>query len=467
MYEKGIVIIGGGHGGSEAAAGLRSEGYDGKVTLVCNEPDIPYQRPPLSKAFLKDPDHQLLPLRAEVFYTKNDIELRLGQAATAIDRNGGAVALADGSSIPADRVILATGSRPRVPPVSGIDLEGVYTLRTATRNGGAVALADGSSIPADRVILATGSRPRVPPVSGIDLEGVYTLRTATDARRLRDAVHRASDCVVVGGGFIGLEIAGTARLLGKTVTVLEAAGRLMGRAVAPEISEHFLHLHRGWGSDIRLETPVGSFVADGGGLVGVETATGARIAADIAIVGIGAVPDMALAEAAGLDCDDGILVNDYVETSTPEILAIGDVVSFTHWELERRIRLESVQNAVDQGRVAARTIVGKREPYRDVPWFWSDQGDVKLQMAGLPFGASQSLLRGDMASGSFSVFHYDEDRLVAVDSVNRAGDHVVGRRLIGAGLSPPPEIATDEATNLKKLLKEMMGRDRIAMGGGS
>ncbi len=420
MYEKGIVIIGGGHGGSEAAAGLRSEGYDGKVTLVCNEPDIPYQRPPLSKAFLKDPDHQLLPLRAEVFYTKNDIELRLGQAATAIDRNGGAVALADGSSIPADRVILATGSRPRVPPVSGIDLEGVYTLRTAT-----------------------------------------------DARRLRDAVHRASDCVVVGGGFIGLEIAGTARLLGKTVTVLEAAGRLMGRAVAPEISEHFLHLHRGWGSDIRLETPVGSFVADGGGLVGVETATGARIAADIAIVGIGAVPDMALAEAAGLDCDDGILVNDYVETSTPEILAIGDVVSFTHWELERRIRLESVQNAVDQGRVAARTIVGKREPYRDVPWFWSDQGDVKLQMAGLPFGASQSLLRGDMASGSFSVFHYDEDRLVAVDSVNRAGDHVVGRRLIGAGLSPPPEIATDEATNLKKLLKEMMGRDRIAMGGGS
>ncbi len=420
MYEKGIVIIGGGHGGSEAAAGLRSEGYDGKVTLVCNEPDIPYQRPPLSKAFLKDPDHQLLPLRAEVFYTKNDIELRLGQAATAIDRNGGAVALADGSSIPADRVILATGSRPRVPPVSGIDLEGVYTLRTAT-----------------------------------------------DARRLRDAVHRASDCVVVGGGFIGLEIAGTARLLGKTVTVLEAAGRLMGRAVAPEISEHFLHLHRGWGSDIRLETPVGSFVADGGGLVGVETATGARIAADIAIVGIGAVPDMALAEAAGLDCDDGILVNDYVETSTPEILAIGDVVSFTHWELERRIRLESVQNAVDQGRVAARTIVGKREPYRDVPWFWSDQGDVKLQMAGLPFGASQSLLRGDMASGSFSVFHYDEDHLVAVDSVNRAGDHVVGRRLIGAGLSPPPEIATDEATNLKKLLKEMMGRDRIAMGGGS
>ena len=418
VYDKGVVIIGGGHGGSEAAASLRSAGYDGRLTLITDETDIPYQRPPLSKAFLKDPDHELLPLRAEIFYARNDIDLRLGQAATAIDRNPGAVDLADGSSVPADRIILATGSRPRVPEVPGIDLEGVFTLRTAT-----------------------------------------------DARGLREALHAASDVVVVGGGFIGLEIAGTARLLGKTVTVLEAAGRLMGRAVAPEISEHFLDLHRGWGTDIRLETPVGSFVGDDGSLATVETSTGRRIAADIAIVGIGAVPDMALAEAAGLDCDDGIFVNDYVETSTPEILAIGDAVSFVYWELERKIRLESVQNAVDQGRVAARTIVGRREPYRDVPWFWSDQGDVKLQMAGLPFGASQSLLRGDMASGSFSVFHYDEDRLVAVDSVNRAADHVVGRRLIGAGLSPAPEIVTDEATNLKKLLKEMMGRERVTMGG--
>lgn len=408
MFEKGVVIIGGGHGGSQVAASLRSEGYDGPLTLLTAETDIPYQRPPLSKAFLKDPDHELLPLRPESFYVKNAVDLRLGVRAMSIDTVAGAVTLVDGGSVPADRIVLATGSRPRLPPVEGIGLDGVFALREAA-----------------------------------------------DSRAIRERLHAANDVVVVGGGFIGPEIAGTARLLGKTVTVLEAAGRLMGRAVAPEISAHFLELHRGWGTDVRLDTPVGGLVGEGGRLTAVTTAGGDTIRADMAIVGIGVVPNVELAEAAGIACDNGILVNDHVETDNPAVLAIGDAVTFAHWHAGRHLRLESVQNAVDQARVAALTLVGRPKPYRDVPWFWSEQGDVMLQMAGLPFGASESHMRGDPASGTFSVFHYDEARLVAVDSVNRAGDHMVGRRLIGAGLSPRPEVVADEGVNLRALLKEM------------
>jgi 3-phenylpropionate/trans-cinnamate dioxygenase ferredoxin reductase subunit len=401
----GIVIVGGGHGGSQIAASLRAGGYDGRLTLITAEPDIPYQRPPLSKAFLKDPKHDLLPLRPESFYVKNAIDLRLGVTATAIDM------------------------RERF-----------------------VRLADGTGMSFERLALAPGARPRLPAVDGIDLDGVLALRHSGDARRLRDRLHAARDVVVVGGGFIGLEIAGTARLLGKTVTVLEAADRLMGRVVAPEISRHFLTLHRGWGSDIRLDTPVGRIVGEGGRVVAVETAAGERIAADIAVIGIGVVVNAELAQSAGLATGNGIIVDAFMATSAPEIVAIGDCADFHHWELGRRVRLESVQNAVDQGKTAAATLLGKREPFRAVPWFWSDQGDVKLQMVGLSPDATRSILRGKPEGGSFSVFHYAGERLVAVDSVNRAADHMVGRRLIGAGLSPSPETVADEGTDLKALL---------------
>jgi 3-phenylpropionate/trans-cinnamate dioxygenase ferredoxin reductase subunit len=405
VYENGIVIIGGGHGGSQIAASLRSDGYDGPLTLISAEPDLPYQRPPLSKAFLKDPKHDLLPLRPESFYVKNNVALRLGTEVIQIDRRHGVIRLRDGGAIPFDRIALATGSRPRLPPIAGIELDGVMTLRHAG-----------------------------------------------DARRLRERVTAASNVVVVGGGFIGLEIASTARLLGKTVTVLEAADRLMGRVVAPEISRHFLALHRGWGSDIRLSTPVGTIVGDAGRVVAVTARDGERIPADLAIIGIGVLPNVELAAEAGVATDNGIGVNDFVETSVPEIVAVGDAVSFVHWELGRRIRLESVQNAVDQGKIAAATLLGRREAYRAVPWFWSDQGDVKLQMVGLSGDATQSVVRGKAESGSFSVFHYAGDRLVAIDSVNRPADHVLGRRMIGAGISPQPAVVTDEGTDLKALV---------------
>jgi 3-phenylpropionate/trans-cinnamate dioxygenase ferredoxin reductase subunit len=405
VYSKGIVIIGGGHGGSQVAASLRSDGYDGPLALVTAEKDVPYQRPPLSKAFLKDPKHDLLPLRPMSFYEKSAIDLRLGATAESID------------------------------------------LRAGT-----VMLAGGALVPFDRAVLTTGSRPRLPPIDGIALDGVLTLRHSDDARTLRNRLHKASNVVVVGGGFIGLEIAATARLLGKTVTVLEAADRLMGRVVAPEISRHFLALHRGWGTDVRLKTPVGKIIGEGGRVIAVDTASGDRIPADIAVIGIGVVPNVELAAAAGLTIDNGIFVDDFMETSAPGILAVGDVVSFDHWELNRRIRLESVQNAVDQGKIAAATLLDKREAYRAVPWFWSDQGDVKLQMVGLSGDATRSFIRGKPDGGSFSVFHYAGDRLVAIDSVNRPSDHVLGRRMIGAGTSPPPEVVADEGVDLKALL---------------
>jgi 3-phenylpropionate/trans-cinnamate dioxygenase ferredoxin reductase subunit len=244
VYEKGIVIVGGGHGGSQVAASLREKGYDGRLTLLTAETDVPYQRPPLSKAYLKDPNHALLPLRPESFYARHAIDLRLGTEVSAVD--------------PA----------------------------------GSVTLAGGGSVAFDRLVLATGARPRLPNVAGVDLDGVARLRSAADARALRPRLHAATDVVVIGGGFIGLEIAATARLLGKTVTVLEAAPRLMGRAVAPQISAHFLALHRGWGTDVRLATPVGGIVGEAGRVVAVTDGRGDRIAADLAVVGIGVVPNV-------------------------------------------------------------------------------------------------------------------------------------------------------------------------------
>jgi 3-phenylpropionate/trans-cinnamate dioxygenase ferredoxin reductase component len=410
---KNIVIVGGGHGGSQIAASLRDKGYDGELTLITAEPDLPYQRPPLSKAYLKTVDHDLLPLRPESFYVKNDVDLRLSTTATAIDLRGEALKLADGSEIAFDRLALAPGARPRVPAIEGIDLDGI----------------------------------------------VY-LRDATDARDLRNRLHKAANVVVVGGGFIGLEIAATACLLGKTVTVLEAADRLMGRVVAPEISQHFLNLHRGWGSDIRLDTPIGRVIGDAGKAVAVETASGDRIEADIVVIGIGVVANTELAEDAGLTIDNGIAVDEFMTTSAPNIVSIGDCVSFHHWQLGRRVRLESVQNAVDQAKLAAATLLGSGEPYHEVPWFWSDQGDAKLQMVGLSMDATTSVQRGNPDDGAFSVFHYRQDDLVAIDSVNRPADHMVGRRLMAAGLALSPEEAGDESIDLKVRLKELSAAAR-------
>lgn len=401
---KTILIIGGGHAGAQAAASLRAEGFEGRLTLISAEEAIPYHRPPLSKAFMKAADEGAQDLRPALFYEKNDIELALGETVTLIDRAGGQV------------------------------------------------VTDGGRRAFDGLVLAPGARVRVPGVPGIALENVFMLRTVADAARLRARFARAQDIVVVGGGFIGLELAATARLLGKTVTVLEAAPRLMGRAVAAEISAYFLDLHRALGASVLLETPVKAILGEGGAAVAVETADGRRLAADTVIVGVGVVPNIELAGEAGLPIANGIVVDAAMRTSDPRIVASGDAVQFDHWALGRAVRLESVQNAVDQAKTASATLLGRPQPYRAVPWFWSDQGDAKLQMVGLATDATARVLRGRPEDGAFSVFHFQADRLVAIDSVNRAADHMLGRRLLAAGLSPTPAQAADQDLDLKQLI---------------
>ncbi len=402
-----IVILGTSHAGVELAASLRAEGYDGALTMLSAEPELPYQRPPLSKAFLKATDSALLPLRPAAFYGKRAIDLRLGVAAVAIDRSARQIQLADGTGLAYDRLALTTGARLR--------------------------------------------RPAVP---GIELAGIVYLRSAADAVTLRTAAAAATAIAVIGGGFIGLEVAATLAGQGKQVTLLEAAPRLMARAVPPVISEHALTRQRQWGVDVRLNAPLGRILGSAGKVSGIETVAGERFAAELVVIGIGVLPETELAAAAGLVCADGIAVAATMATSDPTIVAAGDGVSFPYPALGRRLRLESVQNAVDQAKTAARTLLGRRAPYQAVPWFWSDQGDIKLQTVGLAEGAELQVLRGAPEEGRFSVFHYRGDRLQAIDSVGRPADHLLGRRMLAAGYSPPPAAVADMSVDLKALFED-------------
>ncbi|MCB1482602.1 MAG: FAD-dependent oxidoreductase [Rhodobiaceae bacterium] len=399
-----IVILGGSHAGAQAAASLRDEGYDGKLVLVSAEPHIPYHRPPLSKAYLKS-DAAPQELRPESFYSGRNVELELGVTAERIDLKGGRIELAGGRTVAFDGLVYATGSR-----VRRLDIPG----------------------------------------SG--LSGIHYLKTLDDAVALKAALSKAERVVVVGGGFIGLEVAATACLLGCEVTVLELADRLMGRAVAPEISGHFLNAHRTRGADIRLNTGIASFNGSSGRLESIETATGETIGADLAVVGVGVIANDELAGEAGLETANGVVVSAELATSDPRIVAAGDCVRFVHAASGHSVRLESVQNANDQARMATKTLLGKGAPYSDTPWFWSDQGDDKLQMAGLAFDVDRRVVRGTAGEGKFSVFHYAGEQLVSVDSVNAPGDHMLARRMLAAGVSPKPEEAADLSADLKSMV---------------
>lgn len=406
--KDGIVIVGAGHGGSQAAISLRQEGYDGPLALVCEETDLPYHKPPLSKTFLKTPDAALQPLRGEKAYEDNAVTLRLGTRVEAIDA-------------PARRL----------------------SLRGAAPIG------------FDRLVLATGARPRRLAVPGHDLDGVFYLRSSHDARLLRDAIPAAGSAVVIGGGFIGLEAAASLAQLGKEVTVIETAGRLLGRAVAGAVSSHMAAMHRALG--VRLLTDASVERIEGVRRVAaVVTGAGKRIGADLVIVGIGAEPAVELAGQAGLACDNGVVVDADAgfTASAPLIHAIGDCAAYGHWQADRRLRLESVQNATDHARHMARALVGNRASYRDVPWFWSDQGPVKLQMAGLSFGADRQVISGSPEAGGFSVYHFRGERLMAVDSVNRPGDHMLARRMLAAGFSPGSGLIEEGAAACKAALEE-------------
>jgi len=396
-----IVVVGGGHAAAHLSASLAEKALQAKVTLVSDEAQLPYHRPPLSKAYLKDAEPAAAWLRSADFYAGHGAQWRLSTRVTRIVREDRRVELADGQSLPYDRLVLATGARARTRP----------------------ALAD-------------------------DLDNVHTLRTLDDAVRLRERLQMAGQVVVVGGGFIGLEIAATAAQLGKQVVVLEAAPRLLARSASPEVSDHLLASHRAAGVDVRLNAVITGFDIREGSVAAVETADGG-LPADLVVVGIGAVPNDELAREAGLACDNGIVVDAHMVTSDPAILAIGDCTAFPFAPLGRRIRLESVQNANDQARCAAQTLSGMAEPYAALPWFWSEQGPLRIQIAGVPEAHHERVLRGDPAQGRFSVLHFSDGALTCVESVNAPADHMAARKLIADACRVPRDEAADPSIPLK------------------
>jgi 3-phenylpropionate/trans-cinnamate dioxygenase ferredoxin reductase subunit len=409
----GVVIVGAGQAGLQVAASLRAGGYAGRIDMVGDEALPPYQRPPLSKAYLMgEMPRASLELKAPSFYAENAIGLHLGRRAVAIDRERREVRLEDGTALPYAHVVLATGARPRTLPLPGAELAGIHTFRD---------LADADTIAA--------------------------------------AMAHVQEVAVIGGGFIGLEFAAVARKLGRAVTVIEAQGRLLARVAGEEISAFFLREHAAKGVRFAMPATLSGFVDDATGRVaGVALADGRMVPAQLVVVGIGVIPNDELALAAGLRTANGIVVDEWLRSSDPAIYAIGDVAQHPTPFARVPVRLESVQNAVDQGRAVAAAILGQPAPYGAVPWFWSDQYDLKLQTAGLCGGHDETVLRGDPSARKFSLFYYREGQLIAVDSVNAPADHMVSRRLLSVGLSPRPAVVADPATDLKALLAQAAAR---------
>ncbi|WRH62603.1 MAG: FAD-dependent oxidoreductase [Fuscovulum sp.] len=398
-----VVIVGAGQAGAACAAKLRALGFDGAITMIGEEPAPPYQRPPLSKAYLMgEMEEERLWLRSSDFYADQGITLRLGQRAEALD--------------------------------------------TAAR----VVTVGGEAIAYDDLVLTTGSVPRrLPAAIGGDLGGVYTVRMLADVDAMRAEFVAGRRLVIVGGGYIGLEAAAVAAKLGLDVTVLEMAPRILQRVAAPETSDHFRALHAAHGVKI-LESTGLERLLGAGRVSGVRLSDGRELPADFVIAGVGIVPGTALAEAAGIALDNGIATDALGRTSAPHVWAAGDCASFP-WQ-GGRLRLESVGNAIDQAEVVAENILGAGRDYEAKPWFWSDQYDCKLQIAGLNTGYDRIATRPG-EGGSVSFWYYRGDRLLAVDAMNDSRAYMVGKRLIEMGKSPDAAVVADPATELKALLK--------------
>jgi len=402
----GLVIIGASYAGIQSALSAREAGYADDITVVCDETWLPYQRPPLSKDFLLGVTGEShLVLRDEAFFKTERIDLALGHRATEIDTRAKRVHLDDGAALDFDTLVLATGSRAR-------------------RIG----------------------------VPGADLDGVCYLRTVTDALDLKARLAQASSVVIVGGGFIGLEVASSAAKLGKKVTVVESVTRLLERAVCPLVSG-FLHtMHLKAGVEVRMGESVVAMEGDGR-VAAVTLASGTKLPADLVLVGIGGIANDDLARAAGIKCTNGVAVDAHGRTEHPDIYAAGDCANHYSRFADGWIRLESVQNAQDQAKAAGLAIAGRHAPYDAVPWFWSDQYDAKLQIVGLSARHDRMVVRGSEDDGKFSVFFYKGDDLIAADSINRPGDQMACRRLITAGVSPTPEEAADPSFDLRPLVR--------------
>lgn len=378
-----IVIIGAGQAAAQCAISLRQGGFTEAITMVADEPFPPYQRPPLSKKFLTERGKpESLYLRSETFWRDQNITLVLDVAARSINVQARTVDLANGR-----------------------------------------ALAYGT------LVLATGTCARRLPVAGIDLAGVFSLRSIGDVQRLRPALDAVSRVVIVGGGYIGLEVAAVMRTEGREAIVLEAEDRVLKRVTAPEVSTFFDQFHRARGVDIRLGTRLAGIVGEQR-VCALHLADGTEIATDLVLLATGAQPNVELAHDAGLACEDGIAVDELARASAPNIYAIGDCTRFPSRRYGRKLRLESVQNAIDQGKTAAAAILGKAQPYDPVPWFWSDQYDIKLQIAGLLDGYDSVEIVGDPAAAKFSAEYRKSGRLIAVDAINDGRAHMMARRRI-------------------------------------
>lgn len=376
-----VVVIGGGHGGGTLVGLLRQAGHDGPVVLIGEEPDAPYHRPPLSKKF--GGDELVQPLKPATFYDEQGITLRLAEEVVAIDRAACTVRLHHGE-----------------------------TLEYST------------------LVIATGAEPRRLTVPGSELDGVVTLRTLEDARVLKDGVRPDKRLVIVGAGYVGLEVAAVARSLGQPVTVLEREERVLARVASPELSEILTAHHVAQGTEILTSADVTSFIGEDGRVTAVVLADGREIPCDLALVGVGAIPRDELARSAGLTCDGGILVDGCSRTSDPQVLAIGDVTRRPIGTVEELVRMESIPSAMEQAKQASCVIVGKDVPAAEVPWFWSDQFDLKLKMAGLLKPGHEAVVRGDPSTGKFSVFHLDGDVIAAVESANAPAEFMAGKKFI-------------------------------------
>lgn len=405
MEHARAVIVGASHASAQLCASLRQEGWEGEILLIGEEPSLPYQRPPLSKTFLAgETSLEDLLIRKPDFYEKQRVSFRCGRM-TSFDRDAHQLTLDDGTTLDYDKLVLCVGARPR--------------------------------------------RLNLP---GADLDGVHCLRDAADIEAIRESLPRAKHVVIIGAGYIGLETASALRKLGASVTVLEAADRVLQRVTAPEVSAFYDRVHREESVDLRVG--VGVMAVEGQTRVErVRLANGQQIAADLVIVGVGVAPNIELAQEAGISVEDGILIDACGRTSDPDVYAAGDCTSYYDRRYDRRLRLESVPNAVEQAKSVAAAICQKDKEISALPWFWSDQFDIKLQIAGLNTGYDHVVLRGDSTVGrNFACFYFNQGRLIAADCINRPQEFMFSKRAITQGLEVDQALLADEATDLKSLL---------------
>lgn len=405
-----LLVVGAGQAGSELATAARQGGWPGRIVLLGEEAGVPYQRPPLSKAYLLgQSDVEALALRPASAYSAASIELQPGARMVTIDRAARAVTLADGRALHYDKLALCTGGRPRLLACEGID-------------------------------------PQQPP------SNLFYLRTVADADAIRARLHPGARVMIVGGGYIGLEVAASARGRGAGVTVLEALPRVLARVAGADISRFYEAVHREAGVNVLTGTGIARVECGSGRIVAVHCSDGQRLAADLVVAGIGMMPNIEAARAAGLAGDVGIPVDVLSRTADPDIVAAGDCTLQHHPLYDRDLRLESVPNALEQARAAASWLCGKPKPNRSVPWFWSDQYDLKLQMAGLPQGYDRCVLRGNPQARSFCAFYLQGDRLLAVDAVNRPADFMLVRRSLTQTVTVDSARLAEESVPLRDLL---------------